>query len=103
MKKLFIIGNGFDSAHKLPTKYSDFREFLNEECDGQISYMPATHMGRDCDTMADRETTAGLLIDLIDDTTRGDKWEDFSVHVVGHGVNTKTGEPINFSSSQTGL
>ena len=77
MKKLFIIGNGFDSAHKLPTKYSDFREFLNEECDGQISYMPATHMGRDCDTMADRETTAGLLIDLIDDTTRGDKWEDF--------------------------
>ena len=25
---LFIIGNGFDLAHDLPTKYSDFREFL---------------------------------------------------------------------------
>jgi hypothetical protein len=33
----------------------------------------------------------------------GDKWEDFSVHVVGHGVNKKTGEKINFRSSQTSL
>lgn len=77
MKKLFIIGNGFDSVHELPTKYSDFREFLYEECDGKISYMPATFIGQDCDTIADRKTTAGLLIDLIDNTTRGDKWEDF--------------------------
>lgn len=33
----------------------------------------------------------------------GDKWEDYSVHVVGHGINKKTGEPINFRSTQTGL
>lgn len=33
----------------------------------------------------------------------GDKWEDYSVHVVGHGINKKTGEPINFHSTQTGL
>lgn len=33
----------------------------------------------------------------------GDKWEDDSVHVVGHGINQKTGEPINFRSTQTGL
>lgn len=31
----------------------------------------------------------------------GDKWEDYSVHVVGHGINKKTGQPINFYSSQT--
>lgn len=33
----------------------------------------------------------------------GDKWEEYSVHVVGHGINKKTGEPINFRSAQTGL
>lgn len=28
MTKLFIIGNGFDTAHSLQTKYSDFREYM---------------------------------------------------------------------------
>lgn len=28
LKQLFIIGNGFDLAHKLPTKYQDFYNFL---------------------------------------------------------------------------
>lgn len=28
MDKLYIIGNGFDCAHGLPTKYSDFRKYV---------------------------------------------------------------------------
>lgn len=28
MNKLVIIGNGFDIAHGLPTKYSDFKDYL---------------------------------------------------------------------------
>lgn len=28
---------------------------------------------------------------------------DYGVHVVGHGINKKTGEPVNFHSIQTGL
>lgn len=28
MSKLFILGNGFDIAHKLPTKYQDFHQYL---------------------------------------------------------------------------
>lgn len=28
MRKLFIIGNGFDIAHGLATKYSDFKIYL---------------------------------------------------------------------------
>lgn len=28
MKRLFIIGNGFDLVHDLPTKYLDYRIFL---------------------------------------------------------------------------
>lgn len=30
MKRLFIIGNGFDLAHKLPTSYADYREWLKQ-------------------------------------------------------------------------
>ncbi len=28
MKRLFIIGNGFDRAHNLPTSYWDFRKYI---------------------------------------------------------------------------
>lgn len=30
MATLFIIGNGFDLAHGMPTQYSDFRKFIVE-------------------------------------------------------------------------
>ena len=29
--KLYIIGNGFDLAHRLKTKYSDYRDFLRKK------------------------------------------------------------------------
>ena len=28
LKRLFIIGNGFDRAHNLPTSYWDFRKYI---------------------------------------------------------------------------
>lgn len=34
---------------------------------------------------------------------KGEKWEDYSVEVVGHGINKKTGELINFVGKQTGF
>lgn len=49
------------------------------------------------------EHTEGVYKEDSDYWKAGDKWEDFSVHVVGHGVDTKTGEPINFRSTQTSL
>ena len=33
----------------------------------------------------------------------GETWEDYLVHVVGHGVNKKTGKAINFISKQSSL
>lgn len=38
MKKLYIIGNGFDIFHGLRTKYSDFREYCNGEIDDFLNY-----------------------------------------------------------------
>lgn len=33
----------------------------------------------------------------------GDKWVEYEVRVVGHGINKVTGEPINFITSQSSL
>lgn len=49
------------------------------------------------------ERKEGLYEEDSDYWKAGDKWEDFSVHVVGHGINKKTGEPINFRSVQSSL
>ncbi|MCD7862092.1 MAG: bacteriophage abortive infection AbiH family protein [Lachnospiraceae bacterium] len=35
MSKLFIIGNGFDLAHKLDTRYKDFKKFMYENAYGK--------------------------------------------------------------------
>lgn len=34
---------------------------------------------------------------------KGEHWEDYSVKVVGHGVDKATGKPINFVGKQTGF
>lgn len=34
---------------------------------------------------------------------KGDKWRDYQVQVVGHGIDKTTGKPLNFVSIQTGL
>lgn len=49
------------------------------------------------------EHQEGVYEDTTEYHKAGDKWENYSVHVVGHGINKKTGEPINFRSTQTGL
>ena len=33
---------------------------------------------------------------------KGDKWRDYRVQVVGHGIDKTTGKPLNFVSFQTG-
>ena len=45
----------------------------------------------------------GVYEDTTEWWNKGDKWEDYLVEVVGHGVNKVTGEPINFVGKQTGL
>lgn len=56
MKKLFIIGNGFDKAHGLQTDYEDFHQYLkttypnaNEEDEQLPGISPTPDGGVDCD------------------------------------------------------
>lgn len=47
--------------------------------------------------------TVGVYEDTTEWHSKGDKWEDYAVEVVGHGIDKVTGEPINFVGKQTGL
>lgn len=68
MKKLFIIGNGFDSAHGLHTSYEHFHQYLkttypdaNEEDDQLPGVYQTPDGGEDCDDIE----TVGFIMRLI--------------------------------------
>ena len=76
MSSLFIIGNGFDLAHGMPTKYSDFRDFI-------LYYYPKAKVNRDLPIdlddylfMEDDDMSAELLVYAMDHAT-GDTWSAF--------------------------
>ena len=100
--KLFVIGNGFDLAHGLDTRYSDFKRFLGEKCNAstdlyengtkgklcndcpelpipQIHYCDKNNNGK---VLADYEKEAAILYWLIEKAARHTKcgikdWADF--------------------------
>ena len=81
MSSLFIIGNGFDLAHDLPTKYSDFKNFI------LARYPKAEHIispfdmeyyyGKHYDEIA-----AQLLVYTMNKSS-GPDWNDFE-NSLGH-------------------
>lgn len=80
MKKLFIIGNGFDVAHKLPTKYSDFQEYLMEnypEASDEYLIVPTSFMMPDGDERYNDDEVVGFLLKIITETeATGEAWND---------------------------
>ena len=75
-KKLFIIGNGFDCyLHGLPTKYSDFRDYIldcypNAE---EFQGVPGGVMMPRGDILYEEEEVAGYIIRIID-FCEGEEW-----------------------------
>ena len=71
MKKIFIIGNGFDTAHGLHTSYEDFRRFLcdqyivDEEMNDAIVTIPEVSIGPKGDLVCDEDEVADFLIKII--------------------------------------
>ena len=83
MSKLFVIGNGFDSAHGLPTSYDEFRQYLCDtymdgECeDDCIPMVPTITMGPKGEDICDMEEVASFLVYLISIAEPdGSKWSD---------------------------
>lgn len=78
MSKLFIIGNGFDLAHKLPTSYQDFHEFLLKEypdASGEDAVVPYCSIGQHGEKIYDENEVVAYLINLIS-RTEGNRWSD---------------------------
>ena len=74
--KLFILGNGFDVAHKLETIYGDFRKFLKKRSLGEINYQPSVGMDQDGGQCVDQTYLAGFLLGIVDGVA-GEDWRDF--------------------------
>ncbi len=80
MSSLFIIGNGFDIAHNLQTRYVDFKKFLIEkyEIDKNISLCtPEIHIGNHGEEIVDSEIIVSLFCRLLSEAKIDDKWSDF--------------------------
>lgn len=78
MRRLFIIGNGFDTAHCLPTKYQDYHKYLRRKYPNanEISSVPPTSaMGHHGEVIYAPDEVVGYLMNLIS-RTEGDNWSD---------------------------
>lgn len=80
MKKLFIIGNGFDVDHNLHTRYSDFQKYLIEsypEASDEQLVVPSSFTMPDGDERYDDDAVVGFLLRIITDSEgTGEDWKD---------------------------
>lgn len=79
MSKLFIIGNGFDLAHGLPTEYGDFHRYLQEtypDADEENASVPWATTGHHGEEFYDENEVVGYLMCLLSRTAE-ENWSDF--------------------------
>ncbi len=80
MKKLFIIGNGFDISHNLRTKYSDFQKYLNKNYPNALKeswIVPESFVMPDGDEGYDDDEVVGFLLKVITEAeATGEAWSD---------------------------
>lgn len=82
MSNLFIIGNGFDLAHGLPTSYADFRKYLENAYKIKAGSLeqPSLTLALDHHGYEHSESdVASFLFNLVEATTRNNdgEWADF--------------------------
>lgn len=80
MSSLFIIGNGFDLAHKLPTSYEHFRLYLLQEHpeaeNTSPSYTISSTSLPDGGEEYNEEEVAAFLLDVISAAEGYGDWQD---------------------------
>lgn len=79
-KRLFIIGNGFDVANNLPTKYEDFRQYISStyninKNDIESATVPGVQLGPKGEDVFSEKEAAEFLLYLIS-CTEGEEWKD---------------------------
>ncbi|TWL55428.1 hypothetical protein CHCC15325_3096 [Bacillus licheniformis] len=83
MSNLFIIGNGFDIAHCLPTKYEDFHKYLLENyLIGDASFDINSTITPDGGEDFDTNELVTFLNHLVSETEKdGENWCDFEANL----------------------
>ena len=76
MGTLFIIGNGFDLAHGMSTRYSDFRKFLVEAYP-EAAQRSKTMVSMEYLSSKDKEEIAVEFLLCAMDVACGETWYDF--------------------------
>ena len=99
IRNLFIVGNGFDVAHGLPTRYADFKKYLSErikanqgikDIDGdyikitEIPRLPEQKIwcGKSvCAEYWKEEELIYWLVDEVSNSKSDMKWSDFETYL----------------------
>lgn len=80
MSDLYIVGNGFDLAHGLPTSYQDFKDYLYLEYPNIINepnYLLNPQTMPDGSEHYDMDEVVSFLVDIISKTESDEeKWSD---------------------------
>lgn len=72
MRKLFVIGNGFDLAHNMETGFNQFRDYLRESYSiihNYVPYVPETVLGHHGEEVQDTTEVVALIAYLLDEAT----------------------------------
>lgn len=80
--KLYIIGNGFDLAHNLPTSYNNFRDWLIEKYPyASYNYrVPESIMYPDGGEVYDDNEVIGYIIEILDSCDEGE-WNNLEAYL----------------------
>lgn len=73
---LFIAGNGFDIAHGIPSKYSEFRNYLIKKYPEVLKFPDEKIYMEDFDYLTPEEFAAEILLNTMDKVD-GEDWENF--------------------------
>ena len=76
MSSLFIVGNGFDIAHGIPSKYSEFRKYIIRNYPDALKYRDEKIYVEDYDYFIPEEFAAEILLSTMD-KVNGENWENF--------------------------
>lgn len=73
---LFIAGNGFDIAHGIPSKYSEFRKYLIKKYPEILKFRDEKIYMEDMKYLSPEEFAAEILLNTMD-KVEGENWENF--------------------------
>lgn len=90
MARLFIIGNGFDSAHSYPTKFKDFRLWCEDKLNNagvnlnEVPEIPISSVGHHGEEVYDEEESLLFLMWLLtweSELRKDARWEQFEEYL----------------------